>query len=410
MEKKGIGDIHTHQINKEAVPDNLSRQQTKGYSEGFLSSIFGQFFGRLIYGRNFKEFYRILKSATIPEVAQRHIEAMENAGINYSIVLSLDFSEVDPKYKKYNISYTQQMKDIAANCAAYPFRLFQFFCFEPRREGVQELLEEAHEHYGIVGIKIYPAYGFDPRPEKDDFLPGRSKPKSIRENLEFLYTFAEKNNLPILTHCSPGGSFLCTVKREERYKMIYPYTEPSNFLGIAQRYKLRICFAHMGGSIYARSDQELATQWSNQIYNLIKYADNDGLKSGSRFYTDQSNFLAHVSRRKKERDEHLASTNQLLNPGAISKYLIFGSDWPLARFKLDEEKYINYYWDEFIEAKRNLYFWDNIAEFIFGPKREIPEYNIKFIERANAQIIIPDWITVEMEGERKVFSIKKKSD
>jgi len=193
--RKGIGNIHTHHIMKDAVPNNLSKQQTKGYSESFITSLFGKILGNFIYGENFNQFVRILESKSIREVGKHHIESMKYSEIDYSIISSLDFSEIDPKYDGYNIRYTKQMKDIAANCAAHPFHFFQFFFFEPRRPNVRDLLDEAYKDYGIVGIKFYPAFGFDPRPEKDDFIVGKTKVTSIRKNLEFMYSFAEKEKL-----------------------------------------------------------------------------------------------------------------------------------------------------------------------------------------------------------------------
>jgi predicted TIM-barrel fold metal-dependent hydrolase len=392
--RKGVGDIHTHQMNKYAVPNNLSKQQAGGFSEGFISSFIGKFFGRIVYGRRFKQFVKILTSKTIAEVADIQIMEMDEAGIDFAGVLAMDFSEIDPKYKGYNIPYSQQLFAIIENSARYPFRFFPLFFYEPRRSNIKCLLELAYKDYGIVGVKYYPAFGFDPRPDKDDFLESRENRTSIRENLEFLYQFAEEKSLPILTHCSAGGSFQCTIKRKEKYKKIWQFTEPSNFLNIAQHKKLRICFAHMGGSIYNKSTRGLATQWRNQIFNLITSGQADGLQSQSKFFTDHANVLCHSRKKKDRMTEHMSMVENLLHLPNTRDYIIFGSDWPLGRHVYSQKEYVDHYKNWLDPQKQERYFSDNIARFLFGESKQIRDNYIDFLKKHHGGNLpeLPDWV------------------
>ena len=122
--RKGVGDIHTHQMNKDAVPNNLSKQQAGGFSEGLINSFVGKFFGSLVFGEEFKIFLDIMNSETIEILADKHIKEMKEGGVDYSVILSMDFSEIDPRYHGYQIKYHDMVKMIAANSAKYPFQLF----------------------------------------------------------------------------------------------------------------------------------------------------------------------------------------------------------------------------------------------------------------------------------------------
>ena len=91
--------------------------------------------------------------------------------------------------------------------------------------------------------------------------------------------------------------------------------------------------------------------------------------------------------------EHMNNMNQLLGTEVIDKYLVFGTDWPLARHKLKLKTYINFYKNRIQDQeKRDKFFSDNLAEFIFGPKKQIPDNYIKLIKKTKPQFDVPGWI------------------
>lgn len=398
MKKRmGVGNIHSHHINGDCVPDNLTRQQTR-WPEWFLRCFLSNIAGRFFVGRHVEDFLEIMRSSDIKTVTEFHVKQLDDAQIDYSVISTLDFSCVDPKFdsKSHNIEYTKQLEYTAESCAKYPFRFFPFFGIEARRPGVIDLLKKAYDKYGICGIKIYPAFGYDPRPEKNDFLyPRDKKIDDIGKVLTDLYDFAKEKNLPILTHCSPGGSYQCTVKEEEKYKKIWGYTEPSNFLKIGFDYGLRICFAHMGGNVYKKGQRELAMQWFNQIRNLISYAHEQDGKC--RFYADRANALAYFFKKKNKSADHFEQTATLFADDSISPYILFGSDWPLGMHLYNEKEYINKYQKELNKNALSLYTQKNIAEFLFGKELLIPPNYIAYLKYYNGGNLpeIPDWVVQE---------------
>ena len=392
---KGIGNIHSHQINQKCLPTCIMRQQSRLPVWLLRSGILD-----LIGGRHAREFFRLMKTKELLEVAKTQVSHMNDAErIDYSIVLTLDYKFAGRTAEKKEDNYAQILTETAEACAQFPFRFFPFFCYDPRRKEARELLENAVFNLGYVGVKMYPAMGFDPRPNKDTSLEPPPVGVSIKDNLIALYEFARENNLPIITHCSPAGSYKCLVDRKRKYKYIWRFTEPSNFLEIARTYGLRISFAHMGGKVDHRVQKEMATQWHNQIVNLIRHAHS--WNSEGRFYADQSYGISHVFNNKKKRRLHIEDTKRHLDDPAEDRYLLFGTDWPLGLYKFTEKNYLDCYRGEqgLTPAQQDKYFSTNIARFLFGESKQIrPEY-VQYLEKQNAELgqtmDIPYWVKKE---------------
>lgn len=357
----------------------------------------------LLVKRHGREFFRLMKLEKLSEVAAKQKEQMDKIEdpqrgfkkIDYSVVLLIDFKYVSKKTRGFN--YEEIMKETAKACAEHPFSFFPFFCFDPRRPEAPKLLKEAYEDYGYVGVKIYPATGYDPRPYKDETVESENNNGNIENNLKKLYEFASSKNLPILTHCSPGGSYKCVIDEKKKYRNIWRYTEPSNFLEIARDYGLRICFAHMGGKIDHKVQKEMATQWQNQILNLIKLADS--WDSKGRIYADQSYGISHVINKKKKLIEHVNRTREHLEDKVLGKYIIFGTDWPLGLYKFTENTYINTYRENnrLTQVQQEKYFSDNIARLLFGESKQIPKNYIDYITKQNNDKTpaVEDWVKEE---------------
>lgn len=398
-EHKGIGNVHTHLINEKCLPKCIIRQQS-GFPVWFLKSGIPD----LIAGRHGKEFLNLMRLENLKDVAKKqknHMDEVEDTQnnfkrIDYSIVLTLDFKLASKKMKIEN--YRDVLIETAESCAEYPFRFFLFFCYDPRRPEAPELLREAYEDYGYIGIKMYPATGFDPRPYKDETVQSKDNNGKIKENLEALYEFTSDKKLPILVHCSPGGSYKCTIDERKKFKDIWRYTEPSNFLKIAYDHGLRICFAHMGGKIDRGVEKELATQWNNQILNLIRLSNE--WESEGRFFTDQSYGISHVINKKKRLGEHVEKTRKHLEDEVIGKYILFGSDWPLGLYKFTEKDYIDAYRKgevKLTQGQQNQYFSENITRFLFGESKQIPENYLNYLTKQHNGTMpnVEDWIKLE---------------
>jgi len=93
-------------------------------------------------------------------------------------------------------------REVAAYVAGHPDRLIGFLSVDPSQRGWRDEMEEGHRNLGLKGIKLLPMYaGFRPdEPELDD-----------------LWRYAARNNLPVLLHT--GTTFVdqapleCTLPR-----------------------------------------------------------------------------------------------------------------------------------------------------------------------------------------------------
>lgn len=149
-------------------------------------------------------------------------------------------------------------------------------------------------HY-FIGIKVYPPLGFDPWPDND---------KKEMVKVRYLYQFCVDNNVPITSHCSPGG-FLVS----NEYKN---YSSPNKWEQVLNSYPdLRLNLAHFGG--------EEMGKWRDKIVELIlcgKYAN---------FYTDISYQGVHKNSYNSLRT--LLDRYDSHQRMKLMEHIIFGTDF-----------------------------------------------------------------------------------
>ena len=177
------------------------------------------------------------------------------------------------------------------------------------------------------GIKIYPPLGFNPWPDQKDEL----------EKNRYLYSFCEKNRIPITTHTDDQG--FRGVSAEEAWA----YTDPAKWRTVLENYPgLTIDFAHFGKqyAIASRSNvQSIAAKlrhhpdspWFYSIISLMKdfdnvYADFSFSGCNPAFYDGLIAFLNDQKDNDRER--------------MISR-ILFGSDFSVNLLKV--ESYTEYY-------------------------------------------------------------------
>ncbi|MCZ8145826.1 amidohydrolase family protein [Flavobacterium sp.] len=188
------------------------------------------------------------------------------------IALTIDMNYMtDTKNKPY-IDFQAQLQEVLEIKKAYPAQIFPFYGVDPRNSATVSLLpvQRALESGAFSGLKLYPPNGFFP------FDP----------RLDALYRYAEEKGIPIMTHCTRGGSYYLgenvlallpdvppslndshpimpkVVERIKAYKNASDkafrkaayacnlFTHPENYLPVLDKYpRLKLCIAHMGGDI-----------------------------------------------------------------------------------------------------------------------------------------------------------------
>jgi predicted TIM-barrel fold metal-dependent hydrolase len=165
----------------------------------------------------------------------------------------------------YNFSQTwgfrDEMNDLIDLVKKRPEDLYPFFAVDPRREGVIEAVlngDLVSKTGPFYGVKLYPRLGYHPN----------------CVDLNPLYHFCSKNDIPITTHCSPGGF----PTEDWQYKDL---GNPENFRNVLQKYPtLRIDFAHFGNpdDTWRKTIVDLM-QYPNVYTDLSCYTSTDSLNT-----------------------------------------------------------------------------------------------------------------------------------
>jgi len=227
------------------------------------------------------------------------IECMDDAGVDRSVVLPLDFGMVEEPevgVEAYNDWVFQCCRDACD-------RLIPFIGIDPARgKRAEELVNKYVKHCDAKGVKIYPATGYLPNEERIDFF----------------WRLMEENDLIVVTH---GGASWGPLDDK--------YTHPILFKQVLERHpELRLVIAHLGGKFRAET-YELAKLFPNV------YADCSALQGWLPSEPDMC---------KSRLKEAIANM-----PGRV----IFGSDWPLF-----DMAYPYTYWVRFLREEK----WSSAEE------------------------------------------------
>lgn len=179
----------------------------------------------------------------------------------------------------------------------------------------------------FYGIKIYPPLDFNPWPEDGETL----------EKHKLLYSFCEKNRIPIITHCDDQGF------RGVQASIAWKYTDPATWRTVLENYPgLVIDFAHFGKQYAYSSNKDIRSlqakakgypysPWFRSIISLIDEFDNvysDLSFTGTYpdFYTRLHNYISSLPEDKKEK---------------AMQRILFGSDFSVNLLKV--ESYTEYF-------------------------------------------------------------------
>jgi uncharacterized protein len=274
------------------------------------------------------------------------------------LTLNLDYMDTA---ESNHARIESQLLEIERARSFYPDQLFPFVSADPRHltgEPLRDWVAAKIERLGFFGIKLYPAMGYFP------FHPG----------LDDLYKWAEKFQVPIISHCTrsgnyytgkmtdviphnrpdslnPGSPTMETIyKRIERFMSdkftrdnpkygCNVFSNPENYIPILEKYKkLKICLAHFGGDDeLMKKDHEIVNRkiddkkdWGTRIIELL---ENDEFKN---VYTDISYTLSN--------EEALKFIAKLIEK-SYGDRILFGTDF----FMTIREKAEDFLWQNCLQ-------------------------------------------------------------
>lgn len=227
--------------------------------------------------------------------------------------------------------YESQLKNLCELRDKYPNQIIPFVAVDPRREHVFDLVKDYISNRSFAGIKIYLRLGFYPTDKR----------------LNKIYKYAEKNSIPILSHCSRGGVYTKKissdmlehpirgkVKKKKAKDFSHYFTEPHNYIPVLKKYpNLKVCLAHFGGDSewdsylereWHPNETKHEKSWVSQIVEMMEQYGN--------LYTDISYTAFHSER-------YYPLLSIFLTNKKIRDRIMFGSDYYMVeREKISERE------------------------------------------------------------------------
>lgn len=202
-----------------------------------------------------------------------------------------------------------------------PLELLPFMCIDPRSyTQTRDLLKAVQDFRknGGHGIKLYPPLGYIPEDER----------------LYPLFEYCMKNNIPLLSHCSIGGSGRKgALNCSELAHPYYWIPVIDRLLAANLHGKFKLCLAHFGSM-----ENEADIGWWDEIIELIEhYSGKDQIM----IFTDTS---ANIPKNSKQARAFFKErfTPIWENKGfPFKERILFGSDWWMQLYSITETEYIH---------------------------------------------------------------------
>lgn len=352
--------------------------------------------------RRYIEFVEIGTSATQISIYNQLAKNYTKFGNFKIIVLTqvLDYLDLERRSDHIRIeTQVEEVCDIKRN-ALYQNNIYPFLGVDARQAGIDLLNDWAKKYiskqYGFYGIKIYPASGFFP----------------FDSRLDALWAWAEENEIPVMTHCTRGGSFYLgrfesllntgallvdslnpnaasmpsilnrianvindSSIHKNNHLWCNVFGHPENYKPVLDKYpKLKLCLAHFGGANEVRRGDPnadakdlalgndyppyLKDNWSDQVAELMKQYEN--VYSDISYTLSDTKALGIIVKRFRE-------TNMVDDFGKpLINKLMYGTDFYLTQQEElgDEPNLENIFLTSFNQAEIQKIAYDNTTAYL----------------------------------------------
>jgi predicted TIM-barrel fold metal-dependent hydrolase len=203
--------------------------------------------------------------------------------------------------------------------------------------------EASPVHGRFAGIKVYPPLGFDPWPEGGD----------EREKVELLWSFCERRDIPVVTHCDDQGFRVAKIEEA------WTYSSPARWEPVFRAYPdLRLDFAHFGAQYSHPIGRPAWTEWTDRIVKLM--ADNAKVYADFSFDGTDAEYYrwlgAYLGRMSSGLAKH------------VEGRLFFGSDFivNLSKARSYTDYFRTFAKAPFIDELKARFGHENPEKFLFG--------------------------------------------
>jgi len=267
------------------------------------------------------------------------------------VALSMDFEYMNAGICKEG--YFSQLHDLQELKQKYKDSFFPFLAIDPRRENLLDIVKEYIETKNFSGIKIYPPLGFYP----------------FDQRLYPVYEYAEKNQIPITTHCSKGGVYFRgrinkkelvhpktgeVLMRQKNIKFGQNYSNPENYKFLLKDFpSLKLNIGHFGGY----------TDWLELLKPKSEVSSNNWVNKVLELISTYPNVYADVSYTLYEK-KFVRTLKSLLTDVRYKDKILFGSDFYMTAMETSENSFSNNLKKDLGEELYNLIAATNNKRFL----------------------------------------------
>jgi len=240
------------------------------------------------------------------------------------------------------LTFQGQLDQVVNLRRLYPDSCLPFLSIDPRMGSAEDLEALVKNYIGeglpFVGVKFYPALGYFP----------------FDARLKKVYAYCQKNNVPIMTHCTRSGTFYLgrfttamgipeTIGNPPNIPHSFGnkgnddecdvFLEPMNWRVVLEEFPgLKVCFAHMGGvkEMWIKSNPGGPYTWYEDVIGLMAKYENVYTDVSYTLFDKSKNFRtwdrvadllkgnANITRADLGKLDHLAT---------IKDRVMFGTDY-----------------------------------------------------------------------------------
>ncbi len=277
-----------------------------------------------------------------------------------------------------NSDEDNQIHKISKVTARYPWQIFPFIMFDPRRQHAVEICKNALKNKGFLGIKLYPALGYFP-------VPGAGESQEIDNALKVMYAYCGIERIPITVHCSTRGAY---AQHNPNWQDIWKEEYPWQWIETIKTYNLKVNFAHFGGTYIKHlidCETQLSLEWHKNIQTMMRsiYRLNIIGSKASVFADVSYHELVHDH---ELQDKYFGDLKGLLNKKHYQTQVLFGTDAFMISHTWHEKEFIVPFLEHLNEAEQKRLLFENPAKFLFEDG-EIPSAISNFSKRKQQNLL-----------------------
>lgn len=370
---------HMHLLNFDFIPDSYFKTQTKipewlvrmKIVRVVLNGVI-----ELFHIKSLNHGYDIAEIMTkeIDEIINAYIVEMDEAGLIIATPLMLDIeigANMEPE-----IPYNQQVSIISELCLKTKGRLMPFISVDPRRSNAFEIMIDALENKGFLGVKLYPPLGYNIDPYNVYNVE-----HGYDEALHNIYSYCSKYEIPITTHCSKGGAYSSELVKEKAFGDYLSH--PKHIAKVLAAYpNLIVNIAHLGGDLHQYGYEDNWAESALKLAKKYKHVYCDVCCQTQSFKPELEGSFVEIIRK-------------VLNHKHLSHKIIYGTDWPISGIEYNEKEFLEEM-KKVLGPNHQKVMTSNPKAFLFN-KNQLPDRIVEVYHKNN--IIIRDDVLSFIEGE-----------